>query len=169
MTDEPSSPPESDHAEDAELEREIRSRRKFSVAEAIGRKAADLLKGTSPVTLKRQAELEVEHYLESALDDSEGALQVVLLRRVRESQGLLEDGYEDPLTALARVNASILESEARLRRFVTAIDAEWGRMYSERPYFEREGQVPHRSDPYTVASVRQMLERLGELLAGAPE
>ncbi len=145
---------------DAELEREIRARRKFSVAEALGRSAGDLIKGASPVTLKRQAELEIELFLEQDLADSEGALRAVLLRRVRESEGLFEDGYEDPLEALRRLTTSLVESDARLRGFVRAVDAEWGRTYGERPYFEREGTAAHPEDPYTVDSVRRALNRL---------
>jgi hypothetical protein len=37
-------------SEDAEIEREIRLGRKFSLAEAIGRMGGGLLKGASPVT-----------------------------------------------------------------------------------------------------------------------
>lgn len=146
--------------EDAELEREIRSQREFSIAEAIGRQGADLMKGASPVTRKRQAEFKIEHYLERNLDDPEGALQMVLLRRTRESETLLAPGYEDPLAALVKVTRRILESEARLRRFVKAVDAEWGRIYSVRPYFERDGRPPHPKDPYTKTSVRDALARL---------
>ncbi len=155
--------------EDAELEREIRAQRKFSIAEAIGRAGGDLMKGASPVTRKRQAEFEIEHYLESHLDDPEGALLVVLLRRTRESAVLLTPGFEDPLAALAKVTEAIVGSEGRLRRFVRAIDAEWGRIYSERPYFERSGSSPHRDDPYTTSSVRQALTRLLEELGSTRE
>lgn len=179
MTEEPPEPPgtagqpgsqETSTQEDADLEREVRSQRKFSIAEAIGRQNADLLKGASPVTLKRQAELQIEHYLESALEDPEGALQVVLLRRVRESALLLESGYEAPLAALAGAVERLLGSEPRLQRFVTAIDAEWGRIYSERPYFEGQGRTPDRRDPYTIASVRATLASLvAELDSGGED
>ena len=73
---------------DAEIEREVLSRREFSLAEAIGRRNSDLLKGASPVTRKRQASLRLERYLESRLLDGEGALRAVLRRRIRESEGL---------------------------------------------------------------------------------
>ena len=151
--------------EDAELEREIRSQRKFSLDEAIGRAAGDLLKGTSPVTHERQAELAIEQYLESRLTDAEGALAIVLLRRVLGSETLLADSYERPLEALARVTRSLLASESRLGRFVTSVDAEWGRLYSERPYFDRQGVAPRPGDPYTRESVRQALQRLLDRLS----
>ncbi len=149
--------------EDEALEIEIRSQRKFSLVEAIGRMGGDLLKGSSPVTGKRQAELAIEHYLRKHLLDAEGALQVVLLRRAKESEILLK-GYEQPFDALSRLLENLLDSEERLRRFVGQVDAEWGRLYSERPYFEIEGRSPHPQDPYTLASVRGQLNRLLAML-----
>jgi hypothetical protein len=146
--------------EDRELEREVRARRRFSLAEAIGRLGGDLVKGASPVTRKRQAELEIEQYLESWLADSEGALLVVLLRRVRESEALLESAYDRPLDALASVAERILGSRDGLRRFVGEVDAEWGRIYSERPYFDSAGTPPRPGDPYTVESVGAALTAL---------
>ena len=130
------------------------------MAEAIGREGADLMKGASPVTRKRQVELEINQFLEGNLPDSEGALRVVLLRRVRESEVLLATHYEDALTALTRVTEQIVVSDTRLLRFVTSVDAEWGRMYSERPFFQRASQPPHRKDPYSVESVKEKLLRL---------
>ena len=150
--------------EEAELEREIRAERKYSLAEAIGRAAGDLLKGASPVSHKRQAELEIEQYLASHLADSEGALSVVLKRRVLASAALLEARYERPLEALAALSERILASTARLRAFVRLVDAEWGRIYAERPYFDREGAPPRAGDPYTLESVRESLSRLLERL-----
>jgi len=141
------------------LEQEILAHRKFSLAEAVGRMGGDLLKGASPITGKRQAELAIEHYLRKHLADAEGALLRVLQRRVRESEILLK-GYEQPYEALTQVIESLLDSEQRLRSFVGRIDTEWGRLYSERPYFEVEGRPAHPQDPYTLASVRDQLTKL---------
>ena len=149
--------------EDAELEREIRAQRKYSLSEAIGRAAGDLMKGASPVTHKRQAELAIEQYLDSHLADSAGALGIELQRRVRESEDLLAQSYDRPLEALAGVTGRILGSPARLRRFVRQVDAEWGRIYSERPYFDPGDAPPRPGDPYTLESVR---DTLTALLAG---
>jgi hypothetical protein len=151
-------------AEDEGLEREILSHRKFSLAEAIGRMGSGLLKGVSPVTHKRQAELKIERYLEQNLIDSEGALEVVLLRRVRESELSLKMGYDQPLAALAALIEQILSSESLLRGFVNAVDAQWGRMNFERPHIQKEGQPPDPEDPYTFSSVRAKLEQLEKKL-----
>jgi hypothetical protein len=154
-------------AEDAKIERDIRSDRKFSLAEAIGRIGGDgLLKGASPVTGKRQAELEIEQYLERHLVDAEGALEVVLLRRVRESEMLFKMGYDQPLTALVLFCERILSSEGLLRDFVRDVDAEWGRIYLERPHFQKNGLPPDSEDPYTFSSVRIALSGLMAKLRG---
>jgi len=151
--------------EDADLEREILLGRKFSLEEAIGRLGGgNLMKGASPVTLKRQAELQLERYLESHLIDAEGALKIVLLRRVTEGEILLKMGYQEPLTALALFVEQMLSSEERLRDFVNDVDAQWGRSYYERPHFERQGRPPDPDDPYTFASVRVTLTELFEEL-----
>jgi hypothetical protein len=141
---------------DAEIEQEIRAQRKFSIAEAIGRSAGDLMKGASPITRKQQAEFVIEQLIESFLNDEEGALAPELLRRVKASEALLES-YDDPRAALAQVTRDLLDSDDSLRRFVIRVDAQWGRIYLERPHFERDGRAPHRDDPYTRDSVRATL------------
>jgi len=147
--------------DDADIEREVRSGRKFSLAEAIGRLGGGgLLKGASPVTRKRQAELEIEGYFDRHLIDSERALKIVLLRRVRDSELLFKMGYDQPLTALALFCGRILDSEERLRDFVRDVDAEWGRINRERPHFQKGDRPPHPEDPYTFSSVRTKLTGL---------
>ena len=149
--------------DEAEVEREALSRRGSSLAAAIGRAGGNLMKGASPVSAKRQAELEIEHFLEEHLQDTQGALLVALQRRVRESGDLLATSWERPLSALARITEHLLASEEALQGFVRDVDAEWGRIYLERPHFQRPGQAPHRDDPYTFSSVRVALSGLLEV------
>jgi hypothetical protein len=71
----------------ADLEREIRQERKFTLAEAIGRLAGPgAMKGESPVTRLRQAVAEIQEYLDRHLVDAAGVLLGVLLRQVRENR-----------------------------------------------------------------------------------
>src|SRR5262245_2886224 len=96
---------------DAELEREIRQGRKFTLAEAIGRMAGPgAMKGESPITRLRQAAAEIQEYLERHLVDAGGVLPGVLLRQVRESELLLKS-LEQPLVALAGHVEQVLRSE----------------------------------------------------------
>ena len=149
---------------DAELEREVRKGRKFTLAEAIGRMAGPgAMKGASPVTRKQQAEAEIEDWLRRHLPAGDGELQVVLLRRVKGSE-LLLNNYEQPLVVLAAFCRQVLDSDSLLRELVREADVEWGRVQGERPHFEREGSPPDPADPYTLESVREALAGLVEQL-----
>jgi hypothetical protein len=147
-----------------EIERETRTNRKFSLSEAIGRIAGgDAMKGGSTVTRKRQAELEIDEYLRRHLVDSGGVLRSVLSRHLGEC--LLAADYNQPLAALAAYIPGILASEHLLEEVVREADAEWGRVYDERPHFQTPDRPPHRDDPYTIDSVRLALSQLREKLA----
>lgn len=147
-----------------EIEREIRRNRKFSLNEAIGQIAGgDFMKGGSPVTRKRQAELEIDEYLRRHLVDSGGVLRSVLSRHLGES--LLSRDYDQPLAVLGEYIGRILTSEDLLEEFVREADAEWGRVQNERPYFQVPGGPADRDDPYTIDSVRLALFQLRERLA----
>ena len=155
-------------AKEAEIERDIRLGRKFSLADAIGSLGGgNLLKGASPVPRKRQAEFEIQRYLERNLIDGQGVLSIVLLRRVGNSELFLRSGYGQPLSTLQRLAEQIVNSELLLRAFVTEVDREWGRMYQERPHLQRPGDPPDADDPYTFSSVRQKLQSLIDKLRDA--
>lgn len=146
-------------ADNAELEREIRRGRTFSLAEAIGRLAGPgTMKGASPITRARQAEAVIDEHLNRHLDDSSGALRRVLLRQVTDGKALL-DRPDRPLTVLADHLRLVLASDTMLKELVRETDMEWGRMFDERPHFERDGCAPDPDDPYTLDSVRLALER----------
>lgn len=149
----------------AELEREIRKDRKFTLAEAIGRLAGPgMMKGVSPATRKQQAEAAIATFFDRHLNSPAGALAAVLLRQVRESE-LLLNNLDQPLVVLAASVQRILDSDYVLSEFVRACDIEWGQINGERPHFERPGVAPHADDPYTAASVRDTLSQLLERLA----
>jgi hypothetical protein len=149
---------------DSDLQRQIRADRKFSLTEAIGRLAGPgAMKGASPVTRKQQAEAEIDNWLRAHLTDPGGALQPVLLRHVAGSE-LLLDNYDQPLVVLAAYCHSLLESDCRLKDFVRDADIEWGRIFQERPHFDKEDAAPQPDDPYTAESVRTCLSKLIEQL-----
>jgi hypothetical protein len=149
---------------DEEIEREIRRNRKFSMNDAIGQLAGgDFMKGGTPVSVTQQAKLEIEEYLFRHLVDSPGVLRIVLRRRLGES--LLNGNCDQPLGALAEYVTRLLASERLLEEFIREADAEWGRMYDERPFFQVPGRSPEPDDPYTIDSVRLALVQLLERLA----
>jgi hypothetical protein len=153
---------------DAELEREIRRGRDFSLGEAIGRMAGPgMMKGVSPVTGLDQAKVEIQEYLTLHLADAPGALATVLQRAVETSE-LLLNNFEQPLAVLASYIERVLESEYRLKELVRETDAEWGRVFGERPYFDKDGCPPDPQDPYTNDSVRNTLSQLVKTLGECP-
>jgi hypothetical protein len=150
---------------DAELEREIRKERKFTVAEAIARMAGPgAMKGESPVPRQQQAALEIENWLRHHMLPGAGELEVVLLRCIKESE-LLLDNFERPLFVLAAYCHQVLDSEYLLKELVRQADVEWGRVQGERPHFEKEGSPPDPDDPYTFQSVRKTLAGLIDALS----
>jgi hypothetical protein len=145
---------------EAELEREIRKERKFSLSEAIGRLAGPgAMKGVSPVSRKQQAEGAIADYVNRYLSDTAGALRVVVLRNIKESE-LLINNLDQPLVVLAAGVKRVLDSDYLLKELVRQADVEWGQVFGERPYFEREGKPPDPDDPYTFESVRTALTQL---------
>ena len=154
---------------DAELEREIREGRKFALEEAIGRLAGPgAMKGESPVARMQQAEIEIESWLRSHLTDAGASLEVVLHRRIKGSE-LLLNNFDQPLVVLANYCQRVLSSDYLLKEVVRDADVEWGRVMGERPYFEKEGSPRNPEDPYTADSVRNALsELLKQLTVDAP-
>ncbi|MFO0814948.1 MAG: hypothetical protein U0796_17135 [Gemmatales bacterium] len=154
---------------DAALEREIRAGRKFSLGEAIGRMAGPgAMNGVSPISGMQQATAAMEEFLKAHLSDSGGALQTVLLRRLKSAEQL-QTRHHEPLAFLADALRHVLASDNRLKDVVTDADIEWGRIFGERPYFEREGSPPHPDDPYTLESVRASLQKLLAVLQAKAE
>ncbi len=150
---------------DSELEREIREGRKFTLEEAIARMAGPgAMKGESPITRMQQAEVEVGSWLRSHLTAAGGALEVVLHRRVKGSE-LLLNNFDQPLVVLASYCQQVLDSDYLLTEVVREADVEWGRVMLERPHFDKEGLSPHPDDPYTIESVRITLSQFMEKLA----
>jgi hypothetical protein len=150
---------------DAELEREIREGRKFTLEEAIARMAGPgSMKGASPVARMQQAEVEIESWLRTHLVDAGGSLNVVLHRHVKGSE-LLLNNFDQPLVVLASYCKQVLDSEYLLQELVRDADVEWGRVMGERPYLEKPGASRHAEDPYTIESVRNTLSGLLKQLA----
>ena len=151
-------PPDSDAA--ADVEREIRRGRTFSLSDAIGRLGGGgMLKGASPVPPIEQTAAAIANYLRAHLDDPGGVLAQVVMRQVRTNEMIIEN-FDQPAVVLAGYLNQVLNSETNLKDLVREADAEWGRTLGERPHFEREGRPPDPDDPYTLASVRSTLTQL---------
>lgn len=155
-----------DHNDPSEeaIEREIRMKRKFSLAEAVGREGGNYLKGASPVPPLEQATLVIEQFIRANLPDGERAMQATLIRRVNAAETLVGEHIGHPLEALARLLDLLLKSDTTLDGFTRDVDAEWGRIYLERPKFNLPGRPEAPDDPYTPQSVRAALTMLSKAI-----
>ncbi len=149
-----------DSAPDTDLTAEIRRDRKFSMAEAVGREAAGSLKGASPVAPTQQLALQIEELLERRLHDNEGSLGRTIAALLADNTPLLDQHLDDPAGALLVFLDKVLNTPSNLDTLVRQVDAQWGRDYDERPYFEKQGQAASPDDPYTRDSVRALLTEL---------
>src|SRR6516225_6253626 len=103
---------------DAELEREIRKGRKFTLEDAIGRMAGPgAMKGVSPVTRQQQAAVEIENWFRQHKTGCGEELEVVLLRWIKGSEAFLND-HDHPVAALADFCRHIVESDYLLKELV---------------------------------------------------
>jgi hypothetical protein len=64
-----------------------------------------------------------------------------LLRQIRESE-LLLNNLDQTRVVLASYTQRMLDSEYLLGELVRESDVEWGRIYGERPFFQKEGGPP---------------------------
>ena len=153
-----------DKDKEIELQRDILSGRKFSLADVIGQEGGSFLKGESPVPPLIQAVTEINAFIAARLGDSSGALQAVLQDWVRDDEAKVSSYFNSPLLALRKIVEEILGNEELFYEFVRQVDFKWGQIYGERPYFQRPGQPPHPQDEYTHESVRKQLVGLLELI-----
>jgi hypothetical protein len=149
---------------ESDIEREARQGRQFTMQEALARMAGPgAMKGASPVSRQKQAEIEIDTWLRAHVTAPAGALRLVLRRHLAGSAALLQD-VEHPLAVLESFFRRILESEPLLNEIVRESDFEWGRQMDERPHFNAPNSPPHADDPYTADSVRAALSKaIGEL------
>lgn len=145
---------------DADIEQEIRRGRRFSIADAIAQSGGDFLKGESPVPKLVQVKNELLGFIGAHLQDSSGALLATLRDLIQSDDVVCSRHFDAPLCALEALLTPILVHEAYLHEFVRQVDMRWGRMYDERPRFQKPEQPPHPDDEYTHESVRSQLEAL---------
>jgi hypothetical protein len=149
---------------DQSLQQDILSGRTFSLADAIGREGSGFLKGESTVPRLVQAKTEVVVFIRTHLIDLSGALQAVLQDAIQADDARMSTHINSPLLALRDLIQEVLKYPERFYDFVHQVDVRWGRMYGERPYFQKPGQPPHPEDEYSHESVRHRLEHLLEIL-----
>jgi hypothetical protein len=166
MTDLPHSPESASTSDrDRQIFLEAIAGRERTLADVIGQAGGDFLKGESPVPKLIQRKTELKLFVNDHLQDSEGALLLVLQTRIDEADALISKHLELPLIALTTMVEQVLDNSALLTEIVRQADFRWGQIYGERPHFEIPGNPPHPDDPYTMTSVTAQLETLLRAIA----
>ncbi len=148
------------------VEREARMGRTFSLADAVGREGGGFFRGASPVPRLQQVQAELSRFVSDYVRDSSGALRAVLIRHVTTQETIVAKHFDEPLAALEIILDRFLSDDARYYELVREVDAEWGRMMLERPYFQEPGEPADEDDEYTHESVRVELLSLREIVRG---
>ncbi len=144
----------------SEIEKEARNKMQGSLAGALSRDAGDFLKGGSPIPVIVQAETVINTFINKHTEDSCGALKQVLQSRVKLNTTIVGDSIDAPLSALAIIVKKLLANSPFFYDFVKEVDAKYGQLFQERPYFQTPGGKAHPDDEYTHDSVKQSLEKL---------
>jgi hypothetical protein len=152
--------PESNPDQNRQMFLEAIAGRERTLADIIGQAGGDFLKGESPVPRLVQRKTELKLFLNDNLQDSEGALLLVLQSHIDEADALISQHQDHPLVALTKIIWEIIDNPTLLTEIVRQSDFRWGQIYDERPHFDIPGKLSHPDDPYTLASVRGQLENL---------
>lgn len=150
--------------QDAVLQQEIRSRRKFSMAEAIGREGGHFMKGHNPVPAIDQLVAALNDFIRENIRDTSGMLLSVLQERVKNQSLALSEHAEKPFSFLHGLIRSYLDHPERLYELTRQTDTRWGQLSGEKPHFQKPGAPPHPDDEYSHGSVTAKLKNLLEVI-----
>lgn len=114
--------------------------------------------GGSPVSQLKQDQLISIQHIRANLKDIDGCLQKALIELVESSDTLFSESLGQPLIVLRRLLNGILSKQSRLEELTQRADILYGQQYSERPMFQKSGQVAQAGDPYTHEGVREAIE-----------
>ncbi|CAN5611822.1 hypothetical protein BH23CYA1_BH23CYA1_17780 [soil metagenome] len=139
----------------ADLQREIRAERKFSLAEAISREGGGFMKGESTIPRPLRATTEIKQFITTHLEPA-GAISTTL-QTWASSDIRLSRQLDTPLVALSEIIASILAEPTTLSEFARQVAIAHSQLTGDRPQFHRPGQPPDPTAAHTHLSIRAAL------------
>lgn len=148
---------------DDEIEKQAKLNRKFNIDDAMSEMMGGSL-GESPVAKLEQVEMELSQLIDEDLNDVYGSLKITLKKVVVNSESIVAEYLDEPMLALHKILNNILDKDQSLYDFVKRVDSEYGRMYQEKPMFQKAGEAAKSGDVYTHESVKEsLLEFKGKL------
>jgi hypothetical protein len=151
-----------------DIEREIRAKRKFSLAEAIGREGGSFMKGESAIPRPLRAANEIKQFIATFSPAPSGVLASELTlwatADVRVSRQL-----DTPLVALAQIVDSLLGEPIAFYEFARRVAIAQSKLTGDRPYFQQPDQPAHPEADYTHSNIRQYLLDISQHLGDSLE
>lgn len=138
--------------------RELRGRA-FTLADAIGKAGAGLLKGGDAVPRPLRAQALLDGFIEQHLRDSPGALRVVLKQLVREDMRISRN-FDAPMVAWEMILRELIAESEILYELARRVAMICGELYGERPYFQMPEREPHPDAEYDHDGIRATLADL---------
>jgi hypothetical protein len=150
---------------DREIEKQAQLGQSFSLAAMIGREGANLLNSQDAIPKNLQILNHMAPFWQGKLKDTDGALEAEFLLFLKDFSETKTDLWDDPHGLFTQSICFLLIPE-NLEGFVSKVDARWGKMFDEKPFFESIGahlkpnHQAHPEDPYTLKSVALALQTL---------
>lgn len=139
--------------------REIRSQRKFTIAEAIGREGDNFMKGESAIPRPLKAITEINQFVTTHLPNPNGPVSATLQSWAKEDIQVSRH-LDRPLTALSLIIESLLNEPTTFQEFFRQIAIAQSKLTGDRPHFQSPNHPPHPNAAHSHESVRQQLIHL---------
>ncbi|MEM8505124.1 MAG: hypothetical protein AAF716_18455 [Cyanobacteria bacterium P01_D01_bin.1] len=150
-----------------EIEKEIRSGRKFSIAEAIGREGGSFMKGESVVPRPLRAANEIKQFIAAYSSEPTGVLASELYLWVTADIRVSAQ-LDTPLVAFAQIVETLLDEPTFFYEFARQVAIAHSRLTGDRPYFQQPNHPPHPEADYTHDAIRQYLSEISTALSLYP-
>ncbi len=142
-----------------DLVREIRSQRKFTIAEAIGREGGNFMKGESAIPRPLRATTEINQFVITHFPNPSGPVSATLQSWAKED--IRVSRYLDtPLIALSLILESLLNEPSTFQEFFRQIAIAQSKLTGDRPHFQRPNHPPHPDAAHSHDAVKQQLSNL---------
>lgn len=141
------------------LEREIRSQRKFTLAEAIGREGGSFIKDESAIPRPLRAIAQINHFIAIHSPDPNSPFSDVLKLWAKEDLRVSRH-LDAPLTALTQIIQSLLNDPETFQEFFRRVAIAQSQLTGDRPYFQQPNCPPHPDAVYSHKSVKHQLSEI---------
>ncbi|MEM9088501.1 MAG: hypothetical protein AAGC93_07125 [Cyanobacteria bacterium P01_F01_bin.53] len=143
----------------AQLQKEIRDGRKFTLAEAIGREGGSFMKGESAIPRPLRAKNTINQFITEHLTNPSSALSTTLQTWTNNDIRIMSQ-LDTPLVALSQILESTLTEPTAFCEFARQVAIAQSQLTGDRPYFQTLNGKAHPEADYTHESIQGELSQL---------